>query len=251
MRIVSLAPSNTEILYAMGAEKEIVGVTRFCDYPDGARDKVRVGGWLDLDYRKIQELKPDLAITSSFVQEKVVERLAELGIEILHVDPVALEEVYESILDIGRVVEKEENAYGLVGSMRERVGEISKKSRDLGYGPRVYAEEWHEPPTVCGNWIPELIELAGGVSLGKKGMHSYGIRTSEVVEFDPDFMVVSWCGFGKNVNVEWIRKRKGWEEINAVKNGKIYVFDDSLLNRPGPRLVEGLELLVDIGKRLG
>jgi len=238
MRIISLAPSNTEILYSLGLEDSIVGVTRFCDYPADAKNKEKVGGWIDVDYGKIKKLNPDLVITSTFVQKKISDELKKTGIKVLHVDPVSLENVFESILVIGDATNKGENSRFLVENMKKRINMIKKGEKE-----KVYAEEWHKPPTVCGNWVPELIEAAGGISLGEKNIHSYEVSTEQVKEFNPDHMIVTWCGFGESAKIEWIKEREGWIEINAIKNNKIHIFDDSLLNRPGPRLVEGMELI--------
>lgn len=237
MRIVSLAPSNTEILYALGLGKHVVGVTRFCDRPADAKKKENVGGLLDIDVDKIDSLQPDIIFTSTFLQDKIAETLAKRGYNVVHPDPKTLKDVYDSILAIGAMTGKQRRSERLVQRMKEGFEEIRKSV--LGKKRvAVYCEEWHKPPTVSGNWVPEIVEIAGGKSLARPGEISYPVKAEHVVNFRPEKIIVSWCGFGKKVPLEWIRKRKGWERIPAVKNSEIYILDDSLLNRPGPRLVE-------------
>lgn len=245
MRIVSLAPSNTEILYALGAGDQVAGVTTFCDYPPEAKAKTKVGGWVNVDYDAIKSIKPDLIMTSTIVQEKVAEKCREMGFDVLHLDPKNLSEVFGSIEKIGEVAGRQADAESIVRRMKSKIGEVGSQTKDSKMFPRVYAEEWHKPPFVCGNWIPELIEAAGGISLIEGG-RSREVTVEEVRKFDPHYMIVTWCGFKEQAKAETIKFREGWENVYAVKNNRIFVFDDSYLNRPGPRIVEGLEMLTKI-----
>ncbi|MBI4452883.1 ABC transporter substrate-binding protein, partial [Candidatus Woesearchaeota archaeon] len=113
--------------------------------------------------------------------------------------------------------------------------------------PRVYIEEWHKPPTVSGNWVPSLVKTAGGdYSLIRGGVHSKEITTGQIQKYDPEIIIISICGMADKAPKEWVTKREGWQNLGAVKNGKVFVFDDSLLNRPGPRLTIGCEELAKI-----
>ena len=244
-RIISLAPSNTEILYALGLGKNIIATTRFCDYPAGAKKKTKVGGWVDVNLVEVKKMQADLVLTSSFVQDKVVRDAKKFNINIVHTDPKTLADVYESILIIGELTERNEEAQGVVREMKEKISAQQKKVRP-GTKPRVYIEEWHEPPHVSGNWVPELVEMAGGIyRVQKKGQISRTISTAEIKRYNPEIIILSWCGFGTKANPKIVRQRPGWEKLEAVKNNHIYVVDDSLLNRPGPRLVEGFKFLVE------
>jgi iron complex transport system substrate-binding protein len=242
LRIVSLAPSNTEILYAIGAGDQIVGVTTFCDYPAEAKARPKVGGWTNLDYEMIKALEPDVVVTSTIVQEKVAEKCRELGFNLLHLDPKNLSDVFETVLKLGQLTGMQANAELVVQRMRLKMDEVKRKTEGAKTRPRVYAEEWHKPPFVCGNWVPELIETAGGISLINGG-RSREVTTEEVQKFDPHYMIVTWCGFKNRAQAETVKFREGWENIYAIKNDRIFIFDDSYLNRPGPRIVEGLEIL--------
>ncbi len=281
MRIVSLAPSNTEILYALGCGDNIVACTRFCDYPADALTRPRIGGWLDVNDSLVEQYQPDVVMTSTFVQDAIAERYAKKGMRLFHTDPKTLEQVYGSIFAIGELVNKNEEAEELVLLMKKGFNQIQQKNKasvdgrfdkkspndeDLNkkihknsktineketkmkttknsHGIKAYCEEWHRPPTVSGNWVPRIIEIAGGISLCPEGKISYPVTQEEVKEFDPDCIIVSICGMGSRASPNILLERKGWEELRAVKNKNIFVIDDSLLNRPGPRLVEGALML--------
>ncbi|MBI1969222.1 cobalamin-binding protein [Candidatus Woesearchaeota archaeon] len=244
-RIISLAPSNTEILYALGLGQQVVAVTRFCDYPPAAKQKPKIGGWLDINDALLEQHKPELLFTSTFVQDKIVERLEAKGMQIIHTDPKNLKQVYGSILYIGDITGKKAEAEQLVEQMQQQMQEISD-SMHTSKKPRVYVEEWHKPPTVSGNWVPDIVALAKGESMIPSGIISREVSFAEVQGFDPDFIIISWCGFGTRVDLGkfFLGREEPWKDLRAVKEGHINVFDDSLLNRPGPRLVKGLRLLV-------
>lgn len=244
-QIVSLAPSNTEILYALGLGKNIIATTRFCDYPADARKKPRVGGWVDVNLARVKQMNADLVLTSTIVQDKVVQEAKKYNINIVHVDPKNLGEVYESIKVIGELTYKQQEAQQLVDTMKKEFTQIQKKVLP-GKKPRMYIEEWHQPPHASGNWVPELVMMAGGeYGLNRKGRPSYPITTQEIARYNPEIIILSLCGFGTKTKKAIITQRKGLEKVDAVKKSRVYVIDDSLLNRPGPRLVEGLRFLVE------
>ena len=246
MRIVSLAPSNTEILYRLGAGNFIVAVTRYCDFPEEAREKPKVGGWIDVNDELVEDFHPDLVLASTFLQNGIIEREKKKGINILSVLPTTLEEVFESFVRIGQLVEKEKEARELADSIKKEIAGIMKKT-DSEIKPRVYIEEWHKPPMVSGNWVPDIVEMAGGeYGLIKSGEPSREISTEEIKNYDPEIIIISICGMGDKIPKEIVTKREGWEDLSAVKNGKVFVFDDSLLNRPGPRLLEGFRKIAEI-----
>lgn len=245
-RIISLAPSNTEILYALGLENKIIATTRYCDYPAEAKEKTKIGGWLDIKFDMIKELDPDLILTSTFVQDKLKERLESEGYEVFHVDPITLDDVLESMIVIGKKLDTEEKAFVLAEKMRAEISAIEKQTKSFRHNPKIYAEEWHKPPTVCGNWVPDLLKTAGASGLCEKGVHSRAISNEEVINFNPDIIIVTWCGFGVEAEKEWIKERKNWDKIKAFQGNNVLIVDDSLLNRPGPRLVDGLKMLKKI-----
>ena len=246
-RIVSLAPSNTEILYSLGAEDRLVGVTRYCDFPEEAKKKPRIGGWLDINDGLVKSFEPDLILASTFVQNKITDRYKKSKMNIVAVMPTTLKGVFNSIEKIGKLVGKEKEARQLINSMENNINKIENKIKKIKNKPRVYVEEWHKPPTVSGNWVPTLVKMAGGDhGLIKAGVHSREATAKQIQGYNPEIIIISICGMADKVPKEWITKREGWQNLSAVKNNKVYVFDDSWLNRPGPRLIVGLEKLTKI-----
>lgn len=246
IRIASLAPSSTEIVYALGAGDELVCATSYCDYPEDARHKTKIGGWLNPDLKKLRELQPDVVLTSNFLQNNLVKLLRAQGFNVVHVDPRTLEQVLESFVAVGESIGRTEEGRRLVERISSELEGIRQTTRDTRHKTKVYVEEWNEPPTVSGNWVPDIVKTAGGVSLIESGVVSRPVTLEEVVDFEPDVMIVSWCGFGEDVALDEIQRRTGWEGVKAVRNKNVHVFDDALLNRPGPRLVEAAKKIYDL-----
>lgn len=240
MRVVSLSPSVTEVLFAIGAQDEIVGVTEYCDTPVAAQSLPVMGGWKNSDVSRVVAQKPDIVFTSSIVQNKIHNDLKKQNVNVVHLDPKTVHEVFESFIVIGNHVNRTEEAQKLVDKCKTELNSINPSNKKV----RVYCEEW--PMMVSCNWVPEMIALAGGKGLGTMGQISHTVSFDDVKTFDPDCIVVSWCGFGTNVSKDKITTRDGWSGLRAVQNKKVFVVDDSLLNRPGPRLVEGVKALASI-----
>ena len=139
--IISLAPSNTEILYALGAEDKLVAVTRYCDFPEDAKKKPRIGGWLDINDELVKSFEPDLVLTSTFVQNKITNRYKKNKMNIVAVMPTTLKGVFDSIEKIGKLGEKEKEANQLINSMKNKFNEIEDKIKTSKNKPRVYIEE--------------------------------------------------------------------------------------------------------------
>lgn len=239
MKVISLAPSNTEIIYRLGLEDELVATTSLCDYPQQARQKESIGGWTKgIDFEKIRDTEPDIVLTSDSLQDKAVEELE--GLEVLHLTPQTIEEVYESIRKIGDKLGVEKEAEKTIMEMKESLQDIEVKT-----SPRIYCEEWMDPPMASGNWIPGLIEKIGGESFLDEGERSKEFELEKLKSFDPEYIFLNVCGAGENIDVSEVLEREGWKKITAVKNGDVYIIDDALLNRPGPRIVEGAEKMME------
>ena len=246
-RLISLAPSNTEILYALKADSILIAATRYCDFPDDAKKKPRIGGWLDINYNLVKSYNSDLMLTSTFVQNKITQKYKKSKMNIVALMPTTLKGVFQSIEKIGKLIGKEKEALQSIKSMENKFNEIQSKIKKTKYKPRIYVEEWHKPPTVSGNWVPTLINMANGkYDLLKAGVHSKEVTTEQIQKYDPEIIIISICGMKDKAPKEWVTKRKGWENLSAVKNDEVYVFDDSWLNRPGPRLTIGLENLAKV-----
>ncbi len=236
LRIASLAPSNTEILYAIGAGEQVICVTDYCDYPPGI-DKPLVGGWTTPNLEKLRELKPDVVVTSTFLQDNVSALLRKQGLRVMQLKPSTLHQVFESILQLGTLTNKKGGAVKVVEEMKRELQEL--KANAGNRLKRVYVEEWSNPPMASGNWVPELIGFAGGISLTKPGERSRKITKQELLNFNPEYVFLSICGAGEAPSAKKFLEKPGLTEIEAVKNKRVFTLNDSLLNRPGPRLVEG------------
>jgi len=241
MKIVSLAPSNTEILYKIGAEDKIAATTSLCDHPEEALEKPSIGGWTNPDISRIHEFNPDLILASDDLQDNAVEKIESEGFPVKQVKPHTLEEVFTSIKEIGEAVNQGKEAENLVSEMKEEIDEVS-----LDGGPRIYCEEWMDPPMVSGNWIPGLIQNIGGIYFIEEGERSREFDLNELRDFDPEYIFLNVCGAGENLDTSQLADRDGWQDITAVKEGNVFVVDDSLLNRPGPRLLEGLKVVKEL-----
>lgn len=254
MRLLSLAPSNTEILFALGVGDELVGITNLCDFPKETNKIQKLGSWIYTEPKKILELAPDIIFTSYFMPESL--RNWKGPGKIIHVEPKTLDEVYQSIKYIAKVVQRSREAKDIVEKMKSDILRVrqnaeSRSSRLASARSnnkiKIYAEEWPKPPMASGNWVPELISIAGGTAgLSEQGKPSSTYDFADLVKFDPDVLLFHWCGYKERFNKESVLKRPGWKELRAVKENKLFVIDDSLLNRPGPRLVEGAKRIQQI-----
>ena len=247
-RIVSCSPAHSEIICLLGKENLIVGKTTYCDFPkDLLKEKPIVGSWTKLNYDLLEKLKPDLIITNNIVQEKIALKLKEAGFNVYHSDPLTLNQIHEDILEIGKIINVQKEASTLVEKMKKDLNEIEKEGKKKNTKPKVYIEEWHDPPTISGNWIPELVEIAGGdYSLIEPGKRSISISIDKLFEYNPEIIIISWCGFGEKVDIIEVLNRSGWDLLTAIKNKEIKIIDDSLLNRPGPRIVIGTKKIQEI-----
>ncbi len=237
-RIVSLAPSNTEILYALGAGERVVATTAVCDHPPAADDVPSVGGWTNPDVDAVREHEPDLVLASDALQDDAVDRCREAGLDVKQVKPVRLHEVCNSIKAIGEWTGRMAAARELVDGMNDGFREHAAQG-----GTRVYCEEWHRPPMASGNWVPRLVELAGGEPFLDEGERSREVDVDAVRDFDPEIIVLHPCGYGDAASPDAVVERDGWADITAVQEDRVHVVDDTVLNRPGPRIVDGLERL--------
>lgn len=239
MRIISLSPSATEILFAIGMGEYIIANTVYCDYPAAAKLIPKVGSFIRIDIEKIKSMKPDTIFTSSIVQDKIFQELKTAGLPVCHTDPRSLNGIYESILQTGKAVGKVSLAHDITRSMKYE----EKKLRSVRHShrPKVYIEEWFKPPMISGNWVPDIVELAGGTyGIVKSGELSREVTLVEVMQYDPDIILSSYCGFGKNSNPNHLLNRPGWNNLRAVKEHRLFNLDESILNRPGPRILQSV-----------
>ncbi len=245
MRIASIAKSNTEILKALGCGEEIIAAT---NYDEGNFE--RIGSYVDIDVKKIVSLMPDIVFSSTFLQKKFAEQLESEGLRVAHFDPLSVDGIMGSILEVGKITGKKGNAEKIVSGMRGEIRSIRKLVS--AFEPlRVYCEEWPSPPMAAGNWVVQMIRIAGGTGILKQGERSRKVNLEEVTSFSPEKIVLNWCGTGLNAKKEVVEKRKGWKKIGAVKTGRIFVVDDSLFNTPSHRIVLGIKELARVLHNFG
>ncbi len=281
MRIVSLLPSATEIVCALGLENQLVGVTHECDYPPFVRQLPKVthalipaeasSGEIDrlvrqrlqtdralytLDLPVLQVLRPDLIVTQALcdvcaVAEDEVRAAACIlpgGPRVINLEPQTLSEVLASIRQLATAVGVDRSAEEVLTGLTARVAAVVARTAGLQRRPRVALLEWLEPPFSCGHWSPELVRLAGGIEgLGQEGRPSRTLRWEEVVAWQPEVVLIACCGFSVERTLRdlpLLRFVSGWQDAPAVGSGRVYVTDGShYFSRPGPRLVDSLEIL--------
>jgi len=240
-RVVSLVPSVTEILFALGAEERLVGVTAFCDYPEEARLKPKVGDFSNPSLERILRLEPDIVFATAPEQLRIVGKLRNLGITTEVVNPESVGAVIETVRRIGGLVHRNDKAEEIIDEIveeRRRLGDLVKKVRRR---PRVYVELDVNPLFTVGrgSFVNELVELAGGENIVESGMPYLTVNPEIIVANDPEVIVLVYSG-----RKEEVSSRIGWNDISAIRNGRVYDdVDEDLIARPGPRCIKGaLEL---------
>ena len=249
MRIASLSPAATEILFALGVEEEIVCVDRFSNFPEEVKALSHLKDHQKVRTEDVQSFSPELVLTGTVVQERLAAELKKAGLAVVHQDPRTLHQIYESIRALGALLGCDKEAESVILTMQQGFNDVKKKAALLPRKTRIYIEEWpalpnksggHDPPFASGNWVPEIARLAGAEHFPiKAGELSRAVTLEEVQAFDPELIIISWCGAGSLAPKELLLKRAGWDQLKAIEQGHVRVIDDSFLNRPGPRLVEG------------
>ena len=248
-RIVCLTAETTEIVFALGAGERVVGVSGAAMSPPEARTKTKVGGFTTFKLEKILGLEPDLVLAFSDLQRDIVRDLIGHGITVLVTNQLSVGEIFQAILMIGGVIGREREARGLIQDMEDEIRQVREWSSIWPDRPRVYFEEWDDPPISGIRWVSELIEAAGGNEIfpelrSKGSAKDRIVDLGEVAARNPEIIVASWCG--KKVDIERIRSRPGWERVAAVQENHVYAIDSADLLAPGPSVMRGLRRLHDI-----
>lgn len=248
-RIVCLSAETTEIAFALGAGDRVVGIPGTAHRPPEAREKPRVGGFTTFRLDRILALQPDLVLAFSDLQADVVRDLVRAGIPVLALNQRSLAGIYRAILLIGGVLGREAQARALVQDMQDEIRQIREFSSVWPDRPRVYFEEWDDPPIAGIRWVSELIEIAGGRDVFPELREQPEARRrvvdpAEVVRRDPQIVLVSWCG--KRADLDRIRHRPGWEAVEAVREGRLYALPSGDILAPGPSVLHGLRAIHEI-----
>jgi iron complex transport system substrate-binding protein len=285
MRICSLLPGATEIAFALGLGDEVVGVTHECDYPPEARQRsvvvhsvidsnrmtsLEIDRWVSerlrsnqglymIDQERLREAAPDVILTQGLcdvcaIDYNEVARTAETLAKkpkIVSLTPNCLTDVLDDVARVGEATGQHHRAERLVQELKQRISVVRERTAQLSTRPRIACLEWFDPIYAAGHWIPEMIELAGGRDvLGQKGKASEKIQWKQVVELAPEVIVLMPCGFDiqRTANeAATLERLDGWHDLPAVKTGNVFAVNGhAFFSRPGPRLVDGLEILASI-----
>jgi len=250
-RYITLAPSTTEILFALGLDDEIVGVSSYCNYPIRAKSKEKVGEFSHPNIEKILSLKPNYVFCTGLEQTPIIAELKRQNLKVYVSDPKNVQELFNSIRDIGKITGKEKTAESLIKNMKQETEEVISKVKLIPQDKRlkVFIEIWHDPLTTAGkgSFIDELITLAGGINIAYDTKRAFSIFSQEeVIRRNPDCIILAYMD--KEKSSKLLGGRFGWSKITAVENNRIYNdINPDLLLRPGPRVVQGLK---EIYKRL-
>jgi iron complex transport system substrate-binding protein len=238
-RIVSLTPSNTEILFALGVGNRIVGVTSTENYPPAAK-KLPVIGDANPSLERILAKKPDLVLGVASLQTELLARLNRMGVTVVSVDPKNFNDVIKSVNLVGKAVGRPRQAALVVQKMKTRLDGVKRRTSKLKKHPRVFVEIWNKPLMTAGpqTFVNEMIRLAGGVNVASDARAGYVQFSEEALLARNPQVIILPCR-----NRSEVMKRSRWKNVSAVRDGRVYNFNPDLLVRPGPRLVDGLEQL--------
>lgn len=282
-RIVSFLPSATEILYELGVGDKIFGVTHECNYPEQAKSKPRVihssfdpntmtsqeidNKVIDLmhsgkdiyilDDEILKKANPDLIVAQGICEvcspyTKEISRAVTLldnKPEVLILEPRNLQDILQNILDVAKKVSKENQGKSFVDSLRKRITSVQSRSKPSK--PKILCIEWLDPLFTAGHWVPELVEMAGGINgISSTGDQSRKMEIDETIKFKPDIIILMPCGFDVKRTIleyEKLANNVSWKSLAAVKNGEVYAVNaNEYFSKPGPRTITGLEILAKI-----
>jgi iron complex transport system substrate-binding protein len=254
-RIVCLTEEPTEVLYALGQEQRIVGISGFTVRPPRARqEKPKVSAFTSAKLERILELKPDLAIGFSDIQADIAQALVKAGVEVWIANHRSVEQILGYVLRLGALVGAADRARQYVDTLQSHVDAVRASAATLPRRPRVYFEEWDQPPISAIRWVSELIGIAGGDDVFPQRAVASLARdrivadSSEVMRAAPDLIIGSWCG--KKFRPEAVAARGGFAEVPAVRDGELHEVKSPLILQPGPAaLTDGLDALHAIIRR--
>ncbi len=282
MRICSLLPSATEILFSLGLGDEVVAVSHECDYPPEASNRPvltksaihqrihksaeidrevdkRGGDIYEIDEKLLEKLKPELILTQelcavcavSYTKVKEAARVLDADTKIVSLEPNNLEDIIDNILLVGKITGKLSQAQEVASQLSRRIARVKEKARNAKHRPRVFFMEWLQPPWVGGHWIPQMVDYAGGVEgLGHQGEASSRIEWSKVLDYQPEIVVLSPCGFDVDRVLREVHVLSSYPKLDTIpafQSSSVYAVNASAyFSRPGPRIVEGLEMLAHI-----
>ena len=284
-RLISFLPAATEMVYALGAGDMLAGVSHECDFPPEAKTKPvvvkaalpletmtlaeidtavaqRIGSGQSLyqvDERLLEKIAPTHILTQDLCQvcapsgNEITRALAALPVkpQILWFSPHEIEDIFQNMRDMGAAIGKSEMAETWIATARQRLQLVTDKAKTTSRRPRVFCLEWVDPYYCCGHWVPEMVELAGGEDgLGRKGKDSVRIPWPDIERWSPEILIVSPCGFDTEKaagQAEQLLRQPGWATLPAVRKNNVFAVNaNAYFARPGPRVIDGVELLAHL-----
>ena len=250
-RIVSLSPANSEILFALGLDEKIVGVTEYCTYPEAALSKEKIGGFSTVNIEKVSVLNPDLIVAADGNSEETVSHLRELGFTVITINADTIDTTLDDILLLGKATGADDEAEALVSSMKEDLAEIAEKT-SAEEKPTILHCMWTDPLWVSGSgtFQDEMITAAGGVNAAADEGGWVALTMEKFLTMNPDIIVVD-SGNGMGVGADdalrdFFLKDPRMQSLSAVQNERVYVVNADIIDRGGPRIVDGVEALAEI-----
>ncbi len=248
-RIISLAPSNTELVYALGLQDRLIGVTTYDNYPPEVKDKPQVSDFSNVDVEKVVALHPDLILAADIQKADVVPALEKLGINVIVFDPVTVEGVFNDLTLLGEISGKSQQAAALVASLSQRVKAITDKVSVAGAPyPRILYVTWYDPIWTAGDntMIGDLFKKVGATNIAAD-VSGYGtISLENVIQRNPQIIVVMSSMGDQNQSLNWVNTEPRLKATDALKNQQVYEINSDIFGRTTPRIVDGLEQLAKI-----
>lgn len=239
-RIVSLAPNVTSILLALGAGRELVGVSKWCKDVANVGRRPTVGDCWKLDVTRVMRLRPTLLIGSVPFAPQTVAEILNQPVPFLAINPRSLAGIEADIRTLGRLVDRTSAAEKLILRMQHTFELVANRARRIRQRPRVYCEAWPNPRISSPPWVAELVEIAGGKMVVPPGKR---ITDEEVARAKPGVIVLAWTATGSRAKVSSALRNHAWRDVPAIKTGRVVVIRDELLNTPGPPLMQGVREL--------
>ncbi len=239
-KIVSLSPAITEILFAIGTGDKIVGVTNYCDYPQEALDKPKIGDFTNPNLEVIISSEPDVIFIAAGIQVDLVRQFEDLGIKVITLDASSLQQVLNNIETAGRVTGNVAQATELVTALRQRIGAVQETIARAASKPEVFFEVWDDPLMTAGpgSFIDDLISMAGGTNIASDTTKRFAEFSREMLlERNPEIYILNSHAH----TPDDVKSRPGYSGLEAIKMDRVYTIEDDLVTLPGPRIVEGLE----------
>lgn len=252
MRVVSLCPSNTEIMEFLGLAEMLIGVDDFSDWPASIEKLPRLGPDLAIDMDRVEQLRPDLVLASLSVpgMERNVYEMQRRSIPHLVLNPQSLKEIEADLLKTAEALGQQQRGLEAATAFRKQIASLRELGKKVKNRPSLYWEWWPKPVFTPGkiNWLTEISELAGAYNIfADVDLASVQTDWDDVLNRDPDYICLAWVGVHKKkVNPDLVKKRPGWDQLNAVINNRILVLEEELFCRPSPRLIEGAEKLAKL-----